>query len=86
FAVTNFILGVRTGFYGLTIDPCIPTDWPGFEVTRQWLGATYNIKVENPNSVSKGVKSITLNGEAITGASVPVQAEGSVNNVVVTLG
>lgn len=86
FAVTNFILGVRTGFDGLTIDPCIPTDWPGFEVTRQWLGATYNIKVVNPNSVSKGVKSITLNGEVVNEASVPVQAEGSVNEVIVTLG
>ena len=86
FAVTNFILGVRTGFDSLTIDPCIPTNWPGFEVTRQWLGATYNIKVVNPDSVSKGVKSITLNGKAITGASVPVQAEGSVNEVIVTLG
>ena len=85
FAVTNFILGVRTGFDGLTIDPCIPTDWPGFEVTRQWLGATYNIKVENPSSVSKGIKSITVNGQAVTGA-VPVQAEGSVNDVVVVLG
>ncbi|EOU3284698.1 GH36-type glycosyl hydrolase domain-containing protein [Vibrio harveyi] len=86
FAVTNFILGVRTGFDGLTIDPCIPTNWPGFEVTRQWLGATYNIKVVNPNSVSKGVKSITVNGEAVSGASVPVQAQGSVNEVIVTLG
>ncbi|MFZ3463554.1 GH36-type glycosyl hydrolase domain-containing protein [Vibrio harveyi] len=86
FAVTNFILGVRTGFDGLTIDPCIPTNWPGFEVTRQWLGATYNIKVANPDSVSKGVKSITVNGEAVSGASVPVQAQGSVNEVIVTLG
>ncbi|HDZ5416372.1 TPA: N,N'-diacetylchitobiose phosphorylase [Vibrio harveyi] len=86
FAVTNFILGVRTGFDGLTIDPCIPTNWPGFEVTRQWLGATYNIKVVNPDSVSKGVKSITVNGEAVSGASVPVQAQGSVNEVIVTLG
>lgn len=86
FAVTNFILGVRTGFDGLTIDPCIPTNWPGFEVTRQWLGATYNIKVVNPDSVSKGVKSITVNGEAVSGASVPVQAQDSVNEVIVTLG
>lgn len=86
FAVTNFILGVRTGFDGLTIDPCIPTNWPGFEVTRQWLGATYNISVVNPDSVSKGVKTITLNGERINGSAVPVQAEGSVNEVIVTLG
>ncbi|UKA01481.1 GH36-type glycosyl hydrolase domain-containing protein [Photobacterium damselae] len=85
FAVTNFMLGVQTGFDGLTINPCIPTDWPGFEVTRQWRGATYNITVENPEHVSKGVKSITLNGEVISGA-IPAQAEGSVNTVVVVMG
>ena len=85
FAVTNFILGVRTGFEGLTVDPCIPTDWPEFEVTRQWRGATYNITVQNPNAVSKGVASITINGEQIEGA-IPVQAEGSVNDVIVVLG
>ncbi|MDE1242034.1 GH36-type glycosyl hydrolase domain-containing protein [Vibrio aestuarianus] len=85
FAVTNFILGVRTGFEGLTVDPCIPTNWPGFEVTRQWRGATYNIKVENPSSVSKGVKSITVNGKVIKGV-IPVLEAGSVNDVVVVLG
>ncbi|MGR6840568.1 GH36-type glycosyl hydrolase domain-containing protein [Aliivibrio wodanis] len=85
FAVTNFILGVRAGFEGLTIDPCIPTDWPEFSVSRQWREATYNIQVKNPNSVSKGVQSITINGEEINGA-VPVQAEGSVNDVIVIMG
>lgn len=85
FAVTNFILGVRVGFEGLTVDPCIPTDWPEFSVTRQWRGATYNIQVKNPNSVSKGVQSITINGEEVNGA-VPVQAEGSVNDVIVIMG
>ncbi|KKD57937.1 N,N'-diacetylchitobiose phosphorylase [Grimontia sp. AD028] len=85
FAVTNFILGVQTGFDGLIVDPCIPTSWPGFEVRREWRDATYNIKVENPNSVSKGVKSITLNGETVEGA-IPAQAAGSVNEVVVVLG
>lgn len=85
FAVTNFILGVRVGFEGLTVDPCIPTDWPQFSVTRQWRGATYNIQVKNPNSVSKGVQSITINGEEVNGA-VPVQAEGSVNDVIVIMG
>ncbi|WP_299019022.1 N,N'-diacetylchitobiose phosphorylase [uncultured Photobacterium sp.] len=85
FAVTNFILGVQTGFSGLSVDPCIPTDWPEFEVTREWRGATFNIKVENPNHVSKGVKSITLNGESIEGA-IPAQAAGSVNTVTVVMG
>ncbi|PSW04744.1 N,N'-diacetylchitobiose phosphorylase [Photobacterium rosenbergii] len=85
FAVTNFILGVQTGFAGLTVNPCIPTDWPGFEVTRQWRGATYQIKVENPNGVSKGIHSISLNGEAVDG-TIPVQPEGTINTVTVVMG
>ncbi|CEO40328.1 GH36-type glycosyl hydrolase domain-containing protein [Photobacterium kishitanii] len=85
FAVTNFILGVQTGFDGLTINPCIPTEWPGFEVTREWRGATYNINVTNPDHVSKGIKSIMLNGQPVDGAIAP-QAEGSVNTVTVVMG
>ncbi|WP_064605904.1 GH36-type glycosyl hydrolase domain-containing protein [Photobacterium sp. J15] len=84
-AATNWILGVRLSFDGLIVDPCIPTDWPGFEVTREWRGATYHIRVENPVHVSKGVKSIRLNGEDIEGAIAP-QAEGSVNTISVVMG
>lgn len=84
-AATNWILGVRLNFDGLIVDPCIPTEWPGFEVHREWRGATFDIKVENPNNVSKGVKSITLNGDVIEG-SIPAQPAGSVNQVVVIMG
>ncbi len=85
FAVTNFILGISTDYDGLTIDPCIPTEWPGFEVTREWRGATYHISVENPNHVSKGVVSITLNDQEIEG-NIPVQAEGTTHHVKVVMG
>lgn len=85
FAVTNFILGIQTGFDGLTINPCIPTEWPGFEVTREWRGATYHINVTNPDHISKGIKSIMINGQSVEGAIVP-QAEGSVNTVTVVMG
>lgn len=84
-ATTSYIYGVRFNFSGMIIDPCIPTDWDGFEVKRKWRGAHYNINVQNPNHVSKGVKSITLNGTEITG-EIPAQAEGSVNEVVVVMG
>ncbi|MGF1764155.1 GH36-type glycosyl hydrolase domain-containing protein [Aliivibrio kagoshimensis] len=84
-AATNWILGVRVSFEGLIIDPCIPTEWPGFEVTREWRGARFEITVKNPNNVSKGVTSITLNGEAVEGA-IPAQKAGSVHHVVVIMG
>ncbi len=84
-AATKYILGIRLGFDNMVIDPCIPSDWPGFTISRQWRGATYNITIENPNGVQKGVQSMTVNGAAVTG-NVPVQPAGSVNDVVVVMG
>jgi cellobiose phosphorylase len=49
----------------LEIDPCIPSDWKGFEVSRKWRGATFNVKVENPSGVQKGVKEIFVNGAKV---------------------
>ena len=52
-AVTKHILGVKVGFDGLTVDPCIPADWPEFSVTRQWRGATYHITVQTRTACSR---------------------------------
>ena len=68
------------------MDPCIPKDWKGFEVTRKFRGATYNIKVENPNGVSKGVKKITVNGKIIESTVLPILEAGKTHSVVVELG
>ena len=62
FAATRYMLGVRPEFDRLTVDPCIPSAWDGFEVTRRWRGATYDIVVENPEHVEKGVQRIEVDG------------------------
>jgi len=49
----NIILGIRPTYEGLQIDPCIPKNWDGFQVTRQFREATYVIEVKNPNHVNK---------------------------------
>ncbi len=61
-AVTKWILGVRPTLAGLVIDPCIPRDWDGFTVRREWRGAVYYIEVRNPDGASKGVGSISIDG------------------------
>ena len=63
FAATLYMLGVRPQFDRLTVDPCVPADWDGFAVTRRWRGATYRIRVENPDHVEKGVRAIEVDGE-----------------------
>jgi N,N'-diacetylchitobiose phosphorylase len=84
-AVTRWILGVRLGFDGLIVDPCIPGGWEKFSVTRQWRGATFEITVNNPKGVQKGVTGVTLNGKPVHGP-IKSQPAGSVNQVVVTMG
>ena len=84
-AVTHWILGVRPGFDGLTVDPCVPMDWPGFAVTRQWRGATFKITVRNPRGVEKGVSSMMLDGKPLSGP-IPPQTPGSVHEVEVEMG
>ncbi|HDQ70492.1 MAG TPA: N,N'-diacetylchitobiose phosphorylase [Chloroflexi bacterium] len=84
-AATKWILGVRLTFEGLVLDPCIPGDWKGFELTRQWRGATYHVTVENPYGVQEGVLSATLNGAPVT-FPIPPQAPGSVSEVHVVMG
>ncbi|HEX9090221.1 MAG TPA: glycosyl hydrolase family 65 protein, partial [Anaerolineales bacterium] len=85
FTVTHWILGVRPGYNGLTIDPCIPAGWKGFSVTRRWREATYRIDVTNPQGVQKGVKSIHMNGNLIKQPISP-QPPGSINQIIVEMG
>ncbi|HEY2015521.1 MAG TPA: hypothetical protein VGH38_18575 [Bryobacteraceae bacterium] len=84
-AATRWILGIRLTFEGMIVDPCIPGDWPEFQVTRQWRGATFHVTVSNPHAVEKGVASVTLNGVPIAGA-IPPQSPGSINEVAVVMG
>ena len=77
YAITQFILGIRIDYDGLCINPCIPSSWSGFAVTRWFRGACYEIDVINSASVSKGVKAVYVDGELIDGNIVPLQEPGA---------
>ncbi len=83
-AATKHILGIKPTYNGLVIDPCIPSDWKEFEVTRIWRGATYNIKVSNPDGSQKGVKSIHVDGELVDGP-VSIADKGQCVNISVLM-
>ena len=84
FSATHYMLGIRPEFDSLTIDPCVPKAWDGFSVTRKWRDAQYDITVENPQHVSKGVKQLYLDGKETD--SIPVMEPGSVHKVTVIMG
>ncbi|XHR28147.1 MAG: GH36-type glycosyl hydrolase domain-containing protein [Chthoniobacteraceae bacterium] len=85
-AISQYILGVRPGAEGLVVDPCIPRAWKGYKVDRVFRGATYHIEIQNPGGASKGIKTLCVNGQAVSGNVIPIQPKGAVVNVVAVLG
>jgi cyclic beta-1,2-glucan synthetase len=66
-AAVESMLGLKRQGNTFTIEPCIPSSWPGFEMTWRVDGAHYVIAVENPDRVCDGVASVDLDGVACTG-------------------
>jgi cellobiose phosphorylase len=85
-AATQYILGIRTTYQGLMVDPCIPRNWPGFKVSRQFRGTNYEIEVENPKGVSKGVKTVSVDGKLISGYIIPIFSDRKTHSIIVTMG
>ncbi|GHT55367.1 N,N'-diacetylchitobiose phosphorylase [Spirochaetia bacterium] len=88
FAATRYMLGIRPDFDRLIIDPCVPVGWKGFKARRVWRDAVYEIEVENPAGVSKGVRELWLNKTRAErpAEGVAVQPGGSVNKIKVVMG
>lgn len=85
-AISQAILGVKPDYDGLIVDPCIPSDWKEYKVTRVFRGATYVISIKNPSGVQKGVASVTVDGAIIEGNLLPVFESGTTHEVEVVLG
>jgi N,N'-diacetylchitobiose phosphorylase len=86
FTATQYILGIRPDYNGLIIDPCIPSEWKGFQVTRRFRGKDLLINVVNNSGVQKGVKKITLNAIELKGNFIPVEYLKDNNEVLVEMG
>ena len=83
------LLGFRLQGKNLALYPCIPRNWPGFEIVFRHGSARYEIKVENPQGVCRGVVSITLDDEVLARgneALVPLVDDGATHRVLLILG
>ena len=85
-AITQWILGIRADFEGMIIDPCIPSDWDGFQVKRRYFGDVYNIIVRNPQHVEKGIKQIKLDDVALEKNIIKPIKDGKTHKVEVIMG
>jgi cellobiose phosphorylase len=80
------ILGFRLASDTLRIEPCVPSGWPGYEVTYSYQSATYRIRVENAAGTGRGVRSVTVDGQTLEGGAVPLHNDGREHDIHVTLG
>jgi cyclic beta-1,2-glucan synthetase len=83
----EWILGFRLRGGSLYLDPCIPRAWRGFEIRFRHHSTRYEIAVENPKGVMRGVSSVELDGAPIpAGAGIALSDDGGVHRVRVVLG
>jgi cellobiose phosphorylase len=74
-AITQWILGIRPTYEGLSIQPVIPAEWKGFDAIRIFRGVLYSIQVErhgHGNAVE-----LEVDGKTIEGSVVPIPVKGT---------
>jgi cellobiose phosphorylase len=85
------VLGFQLQGDRLRIDPCIPKDWPGFQIVYRYRGeqhvSRYEIAVENPDKVCRGVTKVELDGQ-IQAIEVAIKLldDGQTHRLHITLG
>jgi cellobiose phosphorylase len=75
------ILGFRLRGARLEIEPCVPSGWPGYEITYRHGTATYHVIVENTGGSGRGVRSLTLDGRPVPTGGIDLASDGQRHEV-----
>ncbi len=83
----EWILGFRMRGMAFSVDPCIPRNWPRYSVKFRYHSSTYDIQVENPSSVARGVALTEVDGKIHPGsANIPLADDGATHVIRVVMG
>jgi cyclic beta-1,2-glucan synthetase len=82
------LLGFNVQGTAVRLDPCIPRHWPGFDIRFRHGASNYNIAVENPSRVNRGMVAAELDGSALPlkPLIIPLVDDGKDHAVRVVLG
>lgn len=86
YTATQYILGIQPDYFGLRIDPCIPSEWKECRVFRRFRNKYFSIHFRNDRAVQKGIKKLTINDEEIEGNLIPLDKMDAENKVHVEMG
>jgi cyclic beta-1,2-glucan synthetase len=84
----EWILGLRLRGATLYLDPCIPRAWPRFEVSFRYHSSRYELLVENPYGVTRGISEIEMDGRPVEVSTrgIPLQDDGQAHRIRAILG
>ncbi|HJW15005.1 MAG TPA: glycosyl hydrolase family 65 protein, partial [Thermoanaerobaculia bacterium] len=82
----EWILGFRLRGTTLHLDPCIPRAWRGYRVSFRYHSARYQLTVENPHGVTRGVARVILDGQPCPAAAIPLTSDARTHTIEVVLG
>lgn len=78
YAMAYGIFGIQPEYNGLALRPCLPKELGSIKVQRQFRGKRFFIDFDNQN---RNEIKITLNGEELTGDTIPVELFKDENQV-----
>lgn len=82
------ILGFTVEGDTLRLDPCVPRAWRGFDIVFHHRTARYEVSVNNPTGVSRGIARLELDDQALPhgSAHITMVDDGAIHHVRVRLG
>jgi cyclic beta-1,2-glucan synthetase len=79
------LLGINLLGDHLEIRPCMPSDWKGYQINYRFGKSMFHIRVENPNGGTYEVAKVEINGKQTSDGRIPLQDDGNVHEIVVTM-
>jgi cyclic beta-1,2-glucan synthetase len=85
-AALEYILGFKLQGNRLRLEPCIPRFWREYEIKYRYGKTTYQIKVENPNSLCRGIAIVELDGTVQPNDEAVLVDDGRIHELRVVMG
>ncbi|WP_010248384.1 GH36-type glycosyl hydrolase domain-containing protein [Acetivibrio cellulolyticus] len=82
----EYILGFKKNGDGLSIDPCIPKGWTGFDIKYKYKDTFYRIAVKNPDGVNKGIRKIIVDEKELNRSIIELIDDKKEHSVEVIMG
>lgn len=80
------MLGFKLRGDVFSVDPCIPREWPEYRISYRDGDTRYEIAVENPDGVNRGVRQVQIDGVNQSGKEVHRKNDGKLHKVRVVMG